>query len=79
MRAAVVEHDMDRQLRGDRRLELVEELDEVHRVVPCHIGSGDFAGGHIERGDQRRGAVTDVLELAPLDPTRPDRLGWVLA
>ena len=41
--AAVVEHDMNRQIRVDRGLDLFHELDEVGRVV---------AGVARQRGDQ---------------------------
>lgn len=38
----------------------------MHRVVACHHSGGDLAGRYVQRRDQRRGAVTDVLELASL-------------
>jgi len=34
---------------------------------------GDLAGDHIERGDQRQRAMTDVLELAPLHQATTNR------
>ena len=48
-------------------------------VVAFDIDSSDFAGGDVQRGDQRRCPVADVFELASLRPAGLHALRRVFA
>ena len=72
----VVEHDMQlaawigtgNQLKNIQKLALA-----VSRVA----GVGHLTGSHLQRGNQRRGAMPEVVMGPPLDPARPDRPEWL--
>ncbi len=70
--AVVVAHDVQLAARvglGD----LLEELEELAVAVVLVAGVGDLAGGDLQRGEQRGGAVTDVVVGAPCRQTGADR------
>jgi hypothetical protein len=56
----VVEDDMDGGVRmgGDYVVHEIEEFDTSPAVF---MGGGDLAGGHLESGEQRRGAVALIV------------------
>ena len=45
---------------------LLEKAQELLMAVPLGAGVGDPPGGHLEGGEQRGGAVADVVEGLPL-------------
>jgi hypothetical protein len=64
VRRPVVEHRVHRKFSGDTRVELVKEGDEVRGGVAVHAGGlKDPAAVHVQRSQQGRGAMTDVLVL----------------
>jgi hypothetical protein len=42
-------------------------------AVPVNAAVGDLAGGHLQGGKQRGGAVAEVVVGAPLGQPRPER------
>jgi hypothetical protein len=59
-------------LRGDRaRSDLAQEPEELLVPVPRVAGAGNLAGGGLQRGERRGGAVPDVVAAALFrDPGR---------
>ena len=53
--------------------DLFQEVQELLVAVPLGAGVGDLAGGHLQRGEQRGGAVPDVVRRLPLRRSRSDR------
>ena len=53
----VVEDDVDQLAGRDLGLDGVEEADELLMPVALHVAADDRAVEHVERGEQRRGAV----------------------
>lgn len=70
---------MGRQSGREAPLQPGQELDEVRGVVARQLLHNDLSGVHIQRGSDRDGAVTDVLELPPAHPPGTGRLVGVLA
>ena len=67
MARAVVQHDMNLQCRLDAAVDLVEERTEVLRVVlPRDRLREDLTVVNVQRSEQRRCAMTDVLPLDSL-------------
>ena len=65
---------------GTACFDRVEEAAEFDRAVALVAAADDPAGGDVQRGEQRGGAVTRVVVGAPLDlagPHRQQRLGAV--
>jgi hypothetical protein len=64
-----VENDMHVQLAGDPGVQLAQEGDEVRCGVVVQLrGLVDPAAGHIQRGQQVRGAMSDVLVFLASGP-----------
>src|SRR3954447_5853027 len=61
----VVDHDVQLAA-GIGGGDLLEEGQELLVAVPVGAGLGDLAGGHLEGGEQRGGAVPDVIEAGRL-------------
>src|SRR5215471_11699844 len=61
VRPVVVEHDMDIEIFLHAPVDAVEDLDELLCTVPRMALADDQAGLHIERSEQRRGAVAPVI------------------
>src|SRR4051812_10878706 len=55
--------------------DLLEEGQELLVAMPVGAGLGDLAGGHLEGGEQRGGAVPDVVEAGRLGMPGPHRQG----
>ena len=75
----IVVHDRVDELAGrDVALQRVEEADELLMPVALHVSAGDCAVQHVERGEQRGGAVALVIvgHGAPR-PFFSGRPGWV--
>ena len=70
----VVDHDVQLAA-GIGRRDLVEEGQEL--LVPVALGArlGHLAGGHLQRGEQRGGAVPDVVEAGRFGMSGPHRQG----
>ena len=68
----VVVHDqMDVELVGDLGFESAQELEELPAAMTREALPDDLAGGDIEGGEQRGGAVAHVVMSAPLDLSGP--------
>src|SRR5450631_1713604 len=76
---SVVHDQMDVQVVGNRLVDLGEELDERHRVVPFDDVAQDGAVDDVHRGHQRNGPVAAVLEFPPGRPAGGHCDGRVLA
>src|SRR5450759_2618877 len=72
VRGPVVQDQVDLLGGVQRLVELSEELDESVGVVANDDLRVDGAGGDVHRGQQRHGAVPDVLELPALGAAGPD-------
>ena len=59
--SVVVEHDMDLLGGGHLGFDGVEEADELLMPVALHAASDDAAFEHVQRGEQRGGAVPLVV------------------
>jgi hypothetical protein len=76
VRRPVVEHQVHRKICGDTRVELVKEGDEVRGGVAVQAGGLDHpAAVHVQRSQQGRGAMADVLVLLAGRPA--GATGWV--
>jgi hypothetical protein len=53
--------------------DLAQEGQELLMAVPLGAGLGDLAGGHLQRGEQRGGAVPDVVRAGGLRMPGPHR------
>ncbi len=77
----VVVHDqVDVKVSRDIGLDLVEDLPELAGAVFRVAAADHCAGRHVQRGEQRRGAVADVVVRPPLRVAghhRQQRLGAV--
>jgi hypothetical protein len=49
---------------------VLEEAQELLMAMPVLTETGDLASGDLQRGEQRRGAMTHVVMGAPLSPAR---------
>lgn len=77
-RAVVVQDHVDQFASRHRRLDGVEEAQELVVAVTLHAAPDHRALQHVERGKQRRGAVTDVVVGLGLGrPSVTGRLGRV--
>jgi hypothetical protein len=64
VRRPIVEHQVHRKIGGDTRVELVQEGDEGRGGVAVQAGGLEGpAAVHVQRSQQGRGAVADVLVL----------------
>jgi hypothetical protein len=70
VRGAVVQDEVDGQPRIEVLVEHGQEADERRRVVVADGLGDDLPGVHIQRGDDRHGAMADVLEFATGHPAR---------
>jgi hypothetical protein len=61
VRGVVVEDGVDLLPAGTARLDGVEEADELLVAVPLHVAADDGAVEHVQRGEQRGGAVPLVV------------------
>jgi hypothetical protein len=69
MRGAIVENDMHVQLAGDPGVQLAQERDEARCGVAVQVGGLiDPAAVHIQRDEQVRGAMADVLMFLASGP-----------
>ena len=68
----VVEHDVQPAARVGLR-DQFEEVQELGLAVTLVAAVGDLAGGDLQRGEQRRGAVALVVVGGLLGQPRPDR------
>ena len=76
----IVEHQVDVETGRHGGFDRGEEAAEFDRAVALVAAADDPAGGDVERGEQRGGAVTRIIVAAPLDlsgPHRQQRLGAV--
>ncbi len=64
---------------GDARLDLFGEGDEGDRVVAGDVTRPHLAGHDVHRSEKRRGAMSPVLELAPLGLAGTNRLRGMFA
>src|SRR5207253_1567452 len=74
----VVEDEVDVQVRGDGRLDRIEEPPELHGAVPAVTLANDLAAHHFERRKERRGPMADIVVRAALrlaGAHRQERLG----
>ena len=67
----VVHDEMGVEVGRHVALHFVEEGAELPRPVPLHAGPDGRAGGHVEGGEERGGAVALVVVGAPLHLTWP--------
>src|SRR4051795_6513042 len=67
----VVDHDVQLAA-GIGGGDLLEEGQGFLVAVPVGVGLGHLAGGHLECGEQRGGAVPDVVRRVPLGRSRSD-------
>src|SRR3546814_7772574 len=70
VRGVVVHDEMDVEVFGDRRFDLVQEATELLRAVAAIAFADDAYGGDVERCEQGGDAVALVIMAAPL------RLSW---
>ena len=56
---------------GTPRVDRLQELQELLAPMPPMTFADDFAGGHVERREQRRGAMAAIVVRPPLG--RPER------
>src|SRR3546814_14778398 len=70
VRGVVVHDEMDVEVFGDRRFDLVQEATELLRAVAAIAFADDASGGDVERCEQGGHAVALVIMAAPL------RLSW---
>ena len=71
--AVVVEHDVDQLAGRHRALEGIEEAQELLMPVPLHAAADDAAVEHVQRREQRGGAVALVVVGHGAEPARLDR------
>jgi hypothetical protein len=74
----VVEHGVDLQSGRSAVLDLFEESEELPVGVPGVATAPDLSGGDAQRGEERDGAVAEVIVRVPLGPPqvhRQDGLG----
>ena len=70
---AVVHDEVDHQCLVGAAIDLVEELDEVRRVVALDVTHHHLTGVDDRRGDEARRAVSAVFELDVLGLSWPRR------
>jgi hypothetical protein len=73
VRAVVVQDQMHVQVLGDRCVDAPEERAKLHGAVPAPALGQDLAGLDDQGGEQRRGAMPDVVMRTPLNLTRAHR------
>ena len=61
MSRVVVENGVDRLSRRNLLLDGVQKADELLMAMPLHVATNHRAVEHVERGEQRRRAVTLVV------------------
>src|SRR3546814_6887927 len=66
VRGVVVHDEMDVEVFGDRRFDLVQEATELLRAVAAIAFADDASGGDVERCEQGGHAVALVIMAAPL-------------
>ena len=67
----VVEHQMDIERGGDISLDVAQEREELLVAVAMLAFGHDRAGGDVQGGEQRRGAVADVVVGHPFNVAQP--------
>ena len=65
----VVDNGMDQLAGRHLRLDGVEEADELLMAMALHVAADDRAVEHVERGEQRRGAIPFVVVLVWTAPS----------
>jgi hypothetical protein len=68
-RVVVVHDQVDIKILGDGRLDLPQEPQELLMSVPGLALADHLTGGHVQGGEQRGGAVADVVMGDALDVT----------
>src|SRR5438552_16416892 len=67
VRGVVVEDQMNVELRGDRRIDGVEELAKLHGPVAAMTAADDRAGLDVQGREERRRAMAHIVGRAPFD------------
>lgn len=76
--AVIVHDDVDRKLGWDTHVQVRQELQEFGGAMPTMQLTDDFSGSHVQRGKQRRRAVTQiVMGRRSGSPGVIGRIGWV--
>ena len=61
MPAVVVENEMNVEARRNRRVNGLEELEKPCAPMPSMTLANHRAGGHIDRGEERRGPMPPII------------------
>ena len=78
--AVVIQDQVDVEVRGDARVDRLQELQELLTAMPAMTFTDDLARGDIERREQRRRAMAPIVVRPPFgraERHRQDRCGAI--
>ena len=73
VRAVIVDHQVDVQVRRHVLVDVFEKLQELLMTVPGLALINHLARGHVERREQGRRSVPDVIVCYPFDVSKSQR------